>query len=519
MRIEHVDLAETECFSSIFIDYIQQKDSLKPFYKSFPDVETFGELIKERQLSPQNRLILENVIFEQYGALQPREAVTQNIHDLSDSKTFTVTTGHQLNIFTGPLYFIYKIATAINACNQLKAAYPDYNFVPVYWMASEDHDLEEISHFNLFGKSYKWETNQTGPVGRMIPHSLNQIIDQLPEDVPLFEKAYLDNSNLTDAVRYYVHELFGNHGLVVIDAADSRLKSIFSPIIEKDLFENKANELVNETSNRLNEAGYKTQAFSREINFFYMEKGLRSRIVREDGVFKVLDTDKTFTDEEIKKLLKEKPELFSPNVIMRPLYQETILPNIAYIGGPAEIAYWLQLKDVFEHHKKPFPALMPRVFGMIINKAIGKKIKKLKFSGTELFKPNHVLKEEYLKKHSDSEFDLHAEQGEIGEVFEKIKQQAEEIDASLTGFIGAEGAKALKSLENISKRLKKAEEQNNETAMQQIDTVKEKLFPGGGLQERHDNFLNFYLNSPTFIEILLHKFDAFAYQFHVLYDE
>ncbi len=519
MKLDFVEFEEANCHSSLFIDYINQKKELEPFYSTFPTDKNFEKLLSERPMSKESRMKLVEVLADQYGALETCDPLEFNLHSISDKNTFTVTTGHQLNIFTGPLYFIYKIATVINTCNHLKTLYPDYNFVPVYWMASEDHDLEEISHFNLFGKEYKWETEQTGPVGRMKPHSLNSIIDQLPEKVALFEKAYLNFDNLADSVRYYVNELFGCYGLVVLDADDRRLKSMFAPIIEKEVLEGKSNELVNATSQRLDEAGYKNQAFSRDINFFYLENGSRERIVKEGENYQVLNTDKSFTESEIKTLIKNEPEKFSPNVIMRPVYQEVILPNLAYVGGPAEIAYWLQLKDVFDHHNVFFPALMPRVFSMVVNKALEKKVQKLKLTSLDLFKEPHKIKEQYLQKHADSEYDLYAERGELGEVFDKVKKKAEDIDSTLVGFIAAESTKALKSIENISKRLKKAEEQNNETAMKQIDTIKEKLFPGGGLQERHDNFLNFYLNNPGFIELILHKFEPFNYQFHVLHDE
>lgn len=518
MKLEQVSLDETECFSPIFLDYINQKDALKPFYNTFPTLKNFKALLEQRKLPMGHRTALVELLAHQYGPLDPSDKVEFNIHSLTNPKTFTVTTGHQLNIFTGPLYFIFKIITVINACKQLKAAYPEYHFVPVYWMASEDHDLEEINHFHLFGQKYQWDTHQKGPVGRMKPHSLNALIDQLPERVPLFEKAYLDHDHLADAVRFYVNELFGDEGLLVVDADHRYLKKLFAPIVRRELLENKANDLVNESSQQLEAAGYKNQAFSREINFFYMENGLRERIIREGDVFKINNTDKVFTEKEILTLLDEKPEHFSPNVIMRPLYQEVLLPNLAYVGGPAEIAYWLQLKQVFDHYEIFFPALMPRVFGLVVNKANEKKVQKLKLTGSQLFQSAHKLKAEYLRQHGENGYDLNEEHKELGVLFEKIKAKAEQIDASLAGFIGAEGAKTFKTLEAIAKRLKKAEEQNNETAMTQIDTIKEKLFPGDGLQERHDNFLNFYLNHPEFIPELLDKFDAFAYTFHILHD-
>ena len=520
MILSQVEFEETGSFSPIFLDYLNKKEALAPFYNVFPTVENFQKLIDQRKdFSDEKRHILVKTLLEQYGELDTTDIVDSNLHALGDSNTFTVTTGHQLNIFTGPLYFIYKIVTVINACKQLKAAYPDCNFVPVYWMASEDHDVAEISSFNLFGKKYQWETEQTGPTGRLLPHSLDTIIKAIPETVTLFEKAYLNYESLAEAVRYYVNQLFGDYGLVVINADHQALKAQFSDRLKDELLHQKSNQLVQKDSQGLDAAGYKNQAFSREINLFYLEKNIRERIVREDDQFKVLNTDLVFSEKEILDLVDTKPQRFSPNVILRPLYQETILPNLAYSGGPAEIAYWLQLKSVFSESNTFFPALLPRTFAMVINKANAKKVEKLSLKAADIFKAAHVLKEEFLAKNSDNDFELSVEKKTLAQLFEDLKSKAATIDSSLTGYIGAEGAKTFKLLENISRRMKKAEEQNNETAMNQIDTLKEKLFPNGSLQERHDNFLNFYLNNPDFIEETVRHFDAFNFKFNILTEE
>ena len=517
MKLEHVTLEETECFSPIFLDYINQKESLKSFYDFFPKLENFQQAIGRKKMSAETRARLEEVLAEQYGPLETSEAVEYNIHSLAEEKTFTVTTGHQLNIFTGPLYFIYKIVSVINACKALKKAYPSYHFVPVYWMASEDHDFDEISYFHLFGKKYTWDKQQDGAVGRLKPHSLNSVIEELPEPVPVFEKAYLDNDSLANAVRDYVNELFGKYGLVVLDADHPKLKGSFTHVIEQELFDNPSNELVKKATDALQNEGYKDQAFSRKINLFYLDNGLRERIEHSGDHFKIVNTDLTFSESEMRQMVEDHPERFSPNVILRPLFQETILLNLAYVGGPSEIAYWLQLKGVFDHFEVPLPALMPRNFGLVINKANQKKVEKLGLSAKDLFKSAEDLKEAYLQQHGDSDFDLQTERKEINATFASIQKKAEEIDGSLVGFIGAEESKAQKSLENIAKRLKKSEENKNEIAMNQIDTIKEKLFPNGNLQERHDNFLNFYLNNPQFIDELIELFDAFDFRFHVLH--
>ncbi len=519
MKLEKLSFEETACFSPLFIDYINKKDALKPFYGHFPAPENFEKVIKDRNFPNENRAVLSKVLKEQYGGIAHSEAVDFNIHSLNHEKTFTITTGHQLNIFSGPLYFIYKLVSVIKACQFLKKRYPDYHFVPVYWMASEDHDFEEINHFHLFGKTYQWETDQKGPVGRFKPHSINSVLHQLPETVDLFEKAYLDFSTLAEATRFFVNDLFGDQGLIVLDADHHELKKVFTPVLEKELFENTASSLVEASSQKLNELGYKSQAYVREINLFYIENELRERIIFKDGQYQVLNTDKTFSKESLHQMLLEHPENFSPNVITRPLYQESILPNLAYFGGPAEISYWLQLKSTFDHYNVPFPVLIPRNFSLIINKANVKKLRKLNLNTAQLFKEAQALKTEFLSQVGSNDFNLSNEKKDLAQVFENIKAKAIEVDPSLSGFIGAESAKTFKILDEISKKIKKSEESKNEISLNQIDTLKEKLFPEGGLQERHDNFLNFYLNHPDFIPLLLDKFDPFDFSFNILLDE
>ncbi len=367
MKVEQLPFDKVQRFAPIFLDYISDKESLRPFYAERPSVEGIGKILEERRLSAQHREVLVDVLNEQYADLEAHEAVHQNIEKLKDQKTFTITTGHQLNLFTGPLYFIYKIVTVINACKQLKSQYPDYEFVPVYWMATEDHDFDEINHFNLFGKKYSWESDQTGPVGRFDTSSMEDLLKSIAEPIEIFESAYLEGATLADACCRYVNALFEEEGLVVLDADNKELKRLFAPIIEADILTQTANKLVHATNDKMIQAGYKSQAFSREINFFYLQDGLRERIVQKGDEFTVKDTDYAWDQAALREEIANHPENFSPNVIMRPLYQETILPNLGYVGGPAEVAYWLQLKDVFAHYETSFPVLMPRNFAMVID--------------------------------------------------------------------------------------------------------------------------------------------------------
>ncbi len=516
MKSTKIELQNTHQFSPIFLDYLNGKEALKTFYHLPPVPESFQQQIQQKKFPAERRQALVQVLKEQYSRLSLTQAEEQNIARLKEETTFTVTTGHQLNIFTGPLYFIYKIVTTINTCRELQKKYPQHHFVPVYWMASEDHDFEEISHFRLFGQTYKWETDQKGPVGAFSPDGLNQVLEKLPEPVPLFEKAYTQNTTLAAAVRQYVHELFGESGLLVLDSSHPQLKATFSNVIKADLLENKANALVEQTSAQLQEMDYKAQVFPREINFFYMKEGLRERIVKEDGKFQVLNTSISFSEERLLQELKEHPEYFSPNVIMRPLYQEWILPNLAYIGGPAEVSYWLQLKAVFDHFDALFPLLMPRNFALVVNKASQNKLEKTGLAAAELFKDTHQLKQQLLEENAEQEMSLAEESKELEALFARIQEKAAAVDKSLEGFVGAEAAKSQKSLDNIEKRIKKSEERRHETTLKQVDSLKDKLFPDNSLQERKDNFLNFYINDPEFIDKLSNKLEPFDFRFHIL---
>jgi len=516
MQVEKIDLRDTNSFSNFFLDYLDNKKELQPFYGLRPELSCFEEQIRKKQYADENRKVLCQVLEQQYAKFDKSTQVSTNLAQLKETNTFTITTGHQLNIFTGPLYFIYKIATVVNACKSLKEKYPSYNFVPVYWMASEDHDFDEISYFNLFGKKYEWKTDQKGAVGRFKNEGLDEVLNTLPEKVELFEKAYLENENLADAVRFYVNELFKDEGVVVVDADHVALKALFAPVIKDELLTSTSIDLVEATNSELEAIGYKPQIYAREINFFYLQEGSRERILRDGEDYIVNNTTLKFSQSEILSELENHPERFSPNVVMRPLYQEAILPNLAYVGGPAEMIYWLQLPKVFDHYKTSFPILLPRNFALYVNSGFQKKQEKFNLTSADLFKGSQILKNEYLAKHREEEMNLNGEVNDLKQVYDLLIEKAETIDASLKGSIAAEHAKAAKGLDNIVKRLKKSEERKHDVALNQIVALKEKLFPDGGLQERHDNFLNFYINNPNFVKEILASLDAFDLSMHVI---
>lgn len=343
MQLQKVPFRSTHAFTEFFLKYIEQQSELKPFYHRFPSLKSFEGQIKDKSKFPSpTRKVLVSALQRQYQSLKILPAVEENISKLGEAKTFTVTTGHQLSIFTGPLYVVFKIATVIKTCRLLKSRYPKYNFVPVHWMASEDHDYEEIKSFRLYGKKYTWETEQQGAVGRFHLKDFKDLLSQVPGEIGPFREAYTKSLNLAAAVRSYMNTLFGADGLVTIDGDDADLKTLLAPVVEDDLFNQGPFHCVTETNRRLTELGLHPQVNPREVNFFFLGENLRGRIERKGDEFSVVDTPLKFSRKEIESALKKNPEQFSPNVILRPVYQEIILPNLAYVGGPAELVYWLE---------------------------------------------------------------------------------------------------------------------------------------------------------------------------------
>lgn len=525
MNKQSVAYHKTGYFSNLMLDYISGKETIQPFYNNSHTIEGYKKQLEEKQFSDENRNVLVSSLNQQYQGLNLTSSVQQNIENLKQNTTYTVTTGHQLNLFTGPLYFIYKIVSAINLAKELKQNFPNKNFVPVFWMATEDHDFEEINHFNLFGKKHEINSNQTGAVGRMKLDGIEAVFSQLDETlngrtglediVEKLRNCYQSNKTYTQAVKELVNDLFGKYGLVIIDGDDKALKHIFAPYVQAELVARTNVNDINTTSEKLESLGFKKQVNPREINLFYLKDDIRERIVFENNQFKVLNTDIEFSETEILKELENNPENFSPNAAMRPLYQEVILPNLAYIGGGGELAYWLQLKTMFANNNVDFPILVLRNSAMIIDGGTQKKISKLELSLEAIFKSEENLIKALVNAENEVEFN--DELDELTQVYNTIADKVKLVDASLEGTVKAELQKALKSIDIIDKKLVRAIKNKEEISINQIVAVKDKLFPDGSLQERKDNFLYAYLLlGDSFIDELITELNPFEQEFVVL---
>lgn len=517
MKKHCVDLDQTGQFSRFFLDYINGKEALRPFYSHLPKLEAFKSAIEAKQFPQANREILQNALQNQYKGLELSEAASTNLASLLSSNTFTVTTGHQLNIFTGPLYFIYKIVSTINLAKNLKAAYPESHFVPVYWMATEDHDFDEINYFKLDGKKYQWNSHQTGAVGDFeLDETFKAYLKEIQFAPEVFKSAYLSSKTLGEAVRKYVNQLFGEHGLIVVDGHDSALKAILKPVIKADLIEHTPFQKAQEVTQRLEELGYKSQIFPREINFFYLDKGIRERIERSGDQFQVLNSDLRFTQDQLLNLAESNPERFSPNVVLRPLYQEMILPNLAYVGGPAEVVYWLQLKEVFDLFHVPFPILLPRNFALILDGPVLKKMSQLNWSVEDVFTDFDNWKKAFVAQQAKVDFGMAEEKERISELFEEKGKEASSLEKSLKSAFEAGKVRSLKILDQMSAKLRKAEERRLAIELNRAKAVLDFTAPGGSPQERVVNMMQFYLTNPDLIQDLLACFDPLEFKMVVL---
>ena len=524
MPTDCISYQKSGYFTKLINDYLAEKPELKELYNRFPSLSNFKEQIEEKSINfpPENRQILVTELEKQYTNFEVSSLTQENIKSLLNPKTFTVTTGHQLNLFTGSLYFLYKIVSTINLCKLLKKEYPENNFVPVYWMATEDHDFEEINYFNFKNKKIQWKTESSGPVGRLSTDGLQDVLELFKVEVGvgenadylknLFQKTYLEHQNLADATRYLANELFSGEGLVILDGDKHALKKEFVPYIKEELIHQTSFEKVTVTNTLLKD--YTIQVKPREINLFYIEDNLRERILLENGIYKINTTKMEFSESEILELLEKKPEKFSPNVILRPLYQENILPNLCYIGGGGEVAYWLELKTVFDANKITFPILLLRNSVLLSTQKQNDKAVKLNLSWDDLFLNQQELFTQKTKKYSKFTVDFSEQKTHLKNQFENLYKIASQTDKSFIGAVKAQETKQIKGLENLEKRLLKAEKRIYTEELERILQLQNELFPNQSLQERKANFSEFYLeHGNQMIKKLLEKLNPLEQNF------
>jgi bacillithiol biosynthesis cysteine-adding enzyme BshC len=524
--------SETLRFSKIFLDYIDGKSALKPFYNYSPDLAGIRNAIDDRAKIQVNRVLLQNVLHDQYSRILSESDVNSgkilaSIDSLAQENTFTVTTGQQTGIFLGPLYTLLKAITVINLSRTLKKAFPEFNFVPVFWLASEDHDKEEINHLDINSERIVWNTEQHGAVGRFSTDGLvalsESIINKLgigkyeKELEGLLKQAYQRNS-LADATALLLHRLLGKDGLVIINPDDALLKQSFVPIMQNEIKFQKSIDALNLTSESLS-VQYKTQINGRPINLFYLTNDERSLINADvNGKYSSLDGLKKWTERELLKEIGQHPEKFSPNVVLRPVYQEQILPNIAYIGGAAEVAYWLQLKGVFEAHQLFFPVIIPRNSAAFISSNTVRIIEKTGLPIADFFKNKDVLIRELITSKYGKAITLDDEHKMLDELFNALSSRAQNIDPTLGASAIAFHKRMKKQMSQFSDKMLRAVKRKQDVDFKRIMNVMDTIFPSGKLQERRDTILPYYLEyGDAFIQLLLEELKPLDFRFSIIH--
>jgi len=492
----------TGYFSKIVSDYLSGTDTLRPFYQHLPNLEGIKDAIAARKQFNTPRTLLVDQLNKQYVGLELSVKTQKNIAALLAENTFTITTAHQPNIFTGPLYFIYKILHAVKLAEYLSVEMPENNFVPVYYMGSEDADLDEIGSLNVGGAALKWNTKQTGAVGRMkvdkpflaLIHAIEGQIgvqEHGLELIALFKQCYIEGRSIQLATLDLVNQLFADFGVVVLIPDNPHLKSAYQTVIEKELLEGFSQQLVALTAKAL-EAHYKVQAAGREINLFYLIDDKRERIELQGDVYEVKSLGLQFTQPQILSELDNHPERFSANVILRGGFQETVLPNIAFIGGGGELAYWLELKAVFQKVGIPYPVLILRNSFLQLTEVQYQQMKRLDISVEDLFQDGFNLLNQYVKKQTRHQIEIGSEMEAIRLVYEQLRMVVAKVDATLNAHVAALQTKSAKRLKELEKKILRAERLQHDTATRQINSLKTSLFPGNSLQERVLNMSTFY---------------------------
>ncbi len=523
---EWISYDSTNAFSALAIDYLHQRTTLQPFYKHSASLEGVGGAIEERKLFSTDRTALVAALKTQYAQITTSEKVKSNIEKLADNKTFTVCTAHQPNLFTGYLYFIYKIVHAIKLSDELSAAYPQYHFVPVYYMGSEDNDLEELNHIYLNGEKLTWETNQTGAVGRMSTKGLDSFIDRISGELSVLEHGqqlaellktcYCQSSSVQEGTLKFVNSLFENYGLLVLIADNRALKKEMTSVFEDDLLQHTPAAIVKQTAGQLAKH-YHAQVNPRDINLFYMKDGIRERIIKTGDQFEINNTGIRFSRNEILNELHGYPERFSPNVVLRGLFQETILPNVAFIGGGSEVAYWLELKEMFAHYNVPYPVLILRNSFLIVEQKMTRLMEKLQLSAEDIFKDEALLLNNIIKARSTLQLTLEKETAQLADFYDHLRSVTNRVDITLTQHVSALEAKSVKALKNLEKKMLRAEKNKYDAITAQLRKLKSALFPNNTLQERVENILPYYARyGKSFIDMLYEHAPTFDKKFGVL---
>jgi len=515
---QQIALEQSSFVPPIVKDYLNKDAQLSPFVTSWHNTQGMENAIQNRVFDRVKREVLVKHLHEQYeGAevfLESGELVQTNIRHLLELQTYTITTGHQLSLFGGTLFMTYKILSAIKLAQNLSQQFPQKKFVPVLWLASEDHDFEEIQTTHLFGKDITWGTDSGAKLtGKISLEDISQTLQELGELMGEKEQAkiwfsqiklaYESHRNLGEASIRFYHNLFKSFGLVILDPNAKALKRFLLPIMEADILKQET-YAVQQVSDKVLDAKYKLQIHARPINFFYVnEQFVRSMIKRnEEGNFSLASGEKEWTSSEMADEIAHFPERFSPNVNLRPVFQEIILPNLSYFGGPAEVAYWLQLKPIFDYYEISYPLVGLRYMNIFVPSNMQERVIKMGLVIEDLLLSESQLTQKFVQQVQGISFPEKMET--ILNSLQDLVDHAKVLDVNLGKEMLAFKLQSKDFFKSKTPALKKAAEMSQEAQIEKLLKLRGRLFPKGILQERIETLLQheITMNTSILTEIL-----------------
>ncbi len=447
------------------------------------------------------------------------------IEAMEREQACAVVTGQQVGLFSGPLYTIYKALTAIKLAERLTRNGPG-KCVPVFWLASDDHDLTEIDHIVLVDKDNRIEEVRCGmaPEKPRIPasalalpqdisdclHRLSDLTQESEFKTDVFAslaEAYRPGRSWVEAFARWMTRLFQSRGLIFIDPSHPRLKEMGREVFDREIAEESAATTpALAASRRLREAGYESQIQLHEgiLNVFYAER--ERRAIRWDGrVYEIKDPPETRSKEELLSLSRDKPFLFSPNVLLRPIYQDVLLPTVVYVGGPGEIAYFAQMKGVYEKFGVPMPVIYPRKSLTVVERKIGRILAKYNLGIPDFWDGTdriiRGLGESGIPESLTRVLSLAA--SHLEEDFESLRREIAAVDPTLKESARLAGGKIVQQLQFLEKKIVRAAKKQNGITDGQIRKAGDHLYPNGRLQERIFNIVPYLLKyGPTFLDKL-----------------
>jgi bacillithiol synthase len=505
-------------FSRLFIDYINDYSRVKNLFSGdFRNEKHWRssiELISQRSI---NRSSLVQVLLNQNRDYHCGVKTLANIDLLLNENTFAVITGQQVGLFSGPLYTLYKTLTTLKLADHLSKQYPDYNFVPVFWLEGEDHDIEEVSSFAIFNSAnelirmqYQYEdkigAKNIGAVGELrFDDSIVTLFDNLkqsllpteysPKVIELFETAYQKGMTFGRAFIHLFSVLLEDSGLIFFDPHNSTTKEMLAPIFEQELKNISQTCKLVVTQSELVEQQYHAQVKPRSVNLFMFHNGGRFALEPHPQGFSLKGTRKTFSLDEMLGLLHSDPNLFSPNVVLRPICQDYLFPTLAYVAGPSETAYFAQFKLLYEHFNIPEPIIYPRASATIVEERIQKMINKFNLHVEDFFANIDLLKGKIASDISDFKIEelFSNTSGTISESLTSLKGGLESIDPTLVPAMEHTLSRMQTSLQVLKEKTISAQTRQHDITLRQLDKVSINLFPHSKLQERELNLI-YYLN-------------------------